>query len=321
MQRREFSRFLLGGSLALCGPWPARAEDYSEPENVYRAVRAGPRTTLEFPGGQINVVFAGDIDDSGRERVIAWIRRSAAALIAYYGRFPVREAGLLVVPSEGNRIGHGTSWGYAGSIIRVDFGQAISAEALANDWVLIHEMVHLSFPVVPRRHLWIMEGSATYVEPVARARATQRSAQSVWDEFFHDMQKGLPQDGDEGLDRTHTWGRTYWGGAIFCLLADVRTRQATGNRLGFEDAMRAVNHASGGNSAEWSIAQVIEAGDRATGTKVLAQLYQSMAEGPEHPDLGALWRDLGVVADGDGVRLDDGAAWAAARRAITASAA
>ena len=41
---------------------------------------------------------------------------------------------------------------------------------------------------------------------------------------------GLPEPGDEGLDYTHTWGRTYWGGATFCLLADVRIRRETHNR-------------------------------------------------------------------------------------------
>jgi hypothetical protein len=35
------------------------------------------------------------------------------------------------------------------------------------------------------------------------------------------MPQGEPQRGDRGLDGTHTWGRTYWGGAMFCLLTDV----------------------------------------------------------------------------------------------------
>jgi hypothetical protein len=320
MKRRQFNRLLCAGTLAASGVLPARAEDFEEPEDVHRALRTLHPTTLERGGGRINVAFAGEISASDRDRVLAWVTRSADALIAYLGRFSVAQAGILVVPNSGNRIGHGISWGYGGSIVRVDFGVGISPEVLANDWVLIHEMVHLSFPTIPRRHLWLEEGSATYVEPVARARSGQRPAQSVWDEFFHDMPKGLPQDDDQGLDRTHTWGRTYWGGAIFCLVADVHTRQATSNRLGLEDAMRAISRASGGNSAEWNIEQVIAAGDKASGTEVLAQTYRDMGLGRARPDLAALFRDLGVEADGDTVRLNDAAPLAAIRSAITARA-
>ena len=46
------------------------------------------------------------------------------------------------------------------------------------------------------------------------------------------MPFGLPKEGDKGLDYTHTWGRTYWGGAIFCLLADIEIRQQTNNKNG-----------------------------------------------------------------------------------------
>ena len=45
--------------------------------------------------------------------------------------------------------------------------------------------------------------------------------------MMRDMPKGLPQAGDQGLDNTATWGRKYWGGAMFCLLADIEIRKAT----------------------------------------------------------------------------------------------
>jgi len=31
---------------------------------------------------------------------------------------------------------------------------------------------------------------------------------------------------DRGLDHTHTWGRTYWGGALFCLPRRVEIASA-----------------------------------------------------------------------------------------------
>ena len=130
------------------------------------------------------------------------------------------------------------------------------------------------------------------------------------------MPRGLPLPGDRGLDHTHTWGRTYWGGAMFCLLADVHIRQSTHLRFGLQDALRAVLRASGGLSADWPIERVLRTGDAAVGTRTLEELYAQMKDTPVAPDLMALWRQLGVLPDGGSVRLDDDAPLAGARRAI-----
>ena len=109
-----------------------------------------------------------------------------------------------------------------------------------DDWMLTHEMIHLAFPSMARTHHWIEEGISVYVEPVARVQAGQLSAERMWSDVVRDMPQGEPEAGDNGLDRTHTWGRTYWGGAMFCLVADVRIRQKTGNHKGLQDALRGI---------------------------------------------------------------------------------
>jgi hypothetical protein len=62
------------------------------------------------------------------------------------------------------------------------------------------------------------------------------------------------------------------------------------------------------------------AGDAATGTTVLLDLYRRLANSPapSGTELDALWQALGVRAEDRGVRLDDTAPLAASRRAITA---
>jgi hypothetical protein len=62
----------------------------------------------------------------------------------------------------------------------------------------------------------------------------------VWRDLIEGLPHGLPRAGDRGLDFTPTWGRTYWGGAMYCLLADVEIRKRTGNRHGLQDALRGV---------------------------------------------------------------------------------
>ena len=103
---------------------------------------------------------------------------------------------------------------------------------LADDWMMTHELVHMAFPSLPDDQHWMEEGLATYIEPLARVMTGELKARQVWRDMVRDMPKGEPAEGDEGLDHTHTWGRTYWGGALFCLVADVEIRAKTGNQKG-----------------------------------------------------------------------------------------
>jgi hypothetical protein len=193
--------------------------------------------------------------------------------------------------------------------------RATSAD-LKKDWMLTHEMVHFGFPSVPESHHWIEEGTATYIEPIARARAGMLDISRAWFETVRDMPQGLPAAGDKGLDHTHTWGRTYWGGALFCLLADVEIRKRTKNSKGFVDAMRGINRAGGTIDADWPVTRAFEIGDAATGGRTLMELYDKMRATPVTPDLPALWKQLGVERADETVKFDDSAPLAAIRKGI-----
>ena len=60
--------------------------------------------------------------------------------------------------------------------------------------------------------------------------------------------------------------------------------------------------------------------DKATGTKVLSQMYARWSSTPVHVDLDALWKELGVSAGpNNGVVLDAKAPLAAVRQSISTS--
>jgi hypothetical protein len=122
---------------------------------------------------------------------------------------------------------------------------------------------------------------------------------------------------DLGLDHTPTWGRTYWGGAAFWLLADVSIYERTRGRQNLLDALRAVNRKSGGNAADWSADDVMAAGDAATGTDVLAGLYADMKAKPIEVDLQGLFEKIGVSNSGGRILFDDRAPLAEFRRRLT----
>src|SRR5260370_40094411 len=99
------------------------------------------------------------------------------------------------------------------------------------------------------------------------------------------MPQGLPQVGDRGLDHTHTWGRTYWGGALFCLLADVEIRRKTNNAKGLQHALRGILDAGGDIRKEWNLENDLRTGDRGVEENDLQPLYQKMKDKPVIVDL------------------------------------
>jgi hypothetical protein len=195
-------------------------------------------------------------------------------------------------------------------------GESSGEDDLADDWVLVHEMVHFAFPTLGDAHNWMTEGQATYVEVIARAQAGDISPQDVWWQFVNQMPKGLPRLGDRGLDYTHTWGRTYWGGALFCLYADVQIRKRTGNRVGLQDAFSAIVASGGVTTQTWPLRQALRIGDGVTGVKVLEELYDELRAAPGSIDLEQLWSDLGIKVGRSAVVFDDRAPLAAVRQAI-----
>jgi hypothetical protein len=262
------------------------------------------------------VDFRADQFAIGAAPILEWVRRSAGIVTAYYGRFPATPLTLQLRPQSGAGVQGGQTFGDGRAFMRVRLGRDVTAAQLMSDWVLVHEMTHLALPDTGSEHAWLSEGIATYVEGVARVQAGNRDEADVWAEELRSMPHGLPQAGDAGLDNTHSWGRTYWGGAMFCLLADVDIRERTHLRFGLQDALRAVLRASGGLTTDWPIERVLRTGDAAVGTTSLEDLYARMKDTPVAPDLRNLWQRLGVIPDGASVRLIDEAPLAAVRHAI-----
>jgi hypothetical protein len=309
-------RILVSCSVILLALAGAAAAGGGRGPLVWNASPDGDRLRASFPvaGGAIDITLAPTNTAVPREAIERWVERAADALTAFYARFPQRRL-RLEISTTGRRRVSGTTYG--GRRIRVTMGAASGAGDLDRDWVLTHEFFHTAFPDLDDRHRWMEEGLATYFEPIARARVGQVAEERVWSDLLDGLPKGLPQAGDEGLDRTPTWGRTYWGGALFWLLADVAIREETGGRRAADDVLRACLDAGGDGSRHWSMARVIETGDRATGTRVLADLYARLAERREDVDLDDIFRRLGVARAGRGVAFDERAPLAAIRRAIT----
>lgn len=279
--------------------------------------------TIHAGGASIRVDGAPGPMDLSRDKIIDWVQTAARAVSEYYGRFPVRRARVLVVPVADRRgVLTGTTWGGVdgfAAFTRMRVGEHTTEQDLVNDWTMTHELVHTALPSLSRNHHWLEEGLATYVEPIARAQIGTLTPEFVWQETVKGMPKGEPQPGETGMDQTHTWANTYWGGALFCMMADIKIREATGNRKGLQDALRGIVAAGGSIAVDWPMGKVISTADEASGTTVLADLYRQMGNQAFAPiDLEALWKQLGIEAGGEGVEFSSQAPLVAIRKAILA---
>ena len=283
---------------------PAAAAEDEQPVIVEQPV----------PGGRIELQFTPGFDDAQRERARRWVVASADAVAGYFGRFPVPRLELLLQGRSGVGVLSGATFGEPAVQVRVRVGRDTSEAQYHDDWVLVHEMVHLAVPRVPSAQRWLHEGIATYVEPLARARAGLLDAMQVWQGWQRQMPLGQPRAGDHGLDHTPTWGRIYWGGAAFCLLADVRMRQRGNVAKGLQQALQGVLGAGGDYRVAWPVVRILRTADAAVGSTVLSDLYRDLKDGATPIDLATLWRELGV----DGTQLHDDAPLAVVRRAILA---
>jgi hypothetical protein len=275
-------------------------------------------STWVIGGSRIDVTIESADWKISQADLMHWVQSAGEAVATYYGKYPVPHLVLRIAAFDGNGVRHGMTWGRdGGGLIKIGVGNQTTPAELAEDWMLTHEMVHLSFPSMADEHHWIEEGLATYVEPISRIQAGQMTALQMWTDLARDMRKGVPNPDDKGLDHTHTWASTYWGGALFCFLADVEIREQTNNKKGLQDALRGILNAGGDIRYDWKLEEALKAGDRATGLTVLTDLYAKMKDRPMPVDLSTKWKQLGIESDGKTVHLNDDAPLAAIRRAIT----
>jgi hypothetical protein len=208
------NRVVLVAALAAVGAAPAVG-----------APRGDPGTIITVLGGTISVEFEPGHIDVSRPEMMAWVSAAAAAVTAYFERFPVASFKVVIEPVPGKAgVITGTTWAEGGAHTRVYVGEHTTVADLARDWVMTHEMVHTAFPDQPYAHRWIEEGISTYVEPLARSWVGHYPAAKVWTDLVGQLPNGLPAAGDRGLDHTHTWGRTYWG--VRCSVSSPIPRSA-----------------------------------------------------------------------------------------------
>jgi hypothetical protein len=262
---------------------------------------------IEATGGTVEVAILRGPRAASDEELERWIGDTARAVDHVFGRFPVRHAALVLVPGQPLRH-FGRTLPSGGPSIAITLDAHAGPSALARDWVLAHELVHLGVPSFWNEGVWLDEGLATYYEPIVRARANMMDTSAVWDAFAREMPRGLASDGGSLADaRDHD--RIYWGGAIFALRADIEIRKRTGGARSLDDGLRHALDLGGDATHVWSLSRYLRVIDEATGVPVLSSLHAEArgerpltgcpAEGPSGAWAGILVRPLSCPSERD----------------------
>ena len=260
--------------------------------------------SIELPGGRLRYALLPGEPAPDAALVQRWISAGARALLSAYGRLPVPDVQLLVVP-----IGHGgdpVPWGEVqrggGDAVHLFIDQRRPAEEFRADWVLVHELSHLLHPIIFAPDRWLSEGIASYYQNVLRARVGLLTAQAAWERLhagFERGRHGTPRgrslaEVSETMLRDRSFMRVYWSGAAIALLADVELRRRSGGAQSLDTALAAFRDCCLPADRSWSARELMYQLDRLTGTTVFMELYRAHVDSDEFPGLDAVYAELGL---------------------------
>ncbi len=265
----------------------------------------GRRHEVPLSDAVLDVAILGTLTHMEDAAVCEWLRRTAEEVRTVRRHFPYSRVSVLVYPvpdwSVADVFGM-VLWSSPPSIALL-VGQEAQPSAFEEDWVAIHEMLHLAHPAILPRTPWISEGLATYFTEVARARSGRQTPERAWEELLDGFARGQAQAAGrtmaEMIEENAPPG-IYWVGAWFALRLDVELRRVTGHQRRLEDVLERL--ASQGPTA--TVGAYGAAVDAVAGRPLFDALLAEALQQPAFAGLEGLLEDLGVTPTPGGVKLN-----------------
>src|SRR6266508_1407882 len=108
------------------GPRTYEADLADLPEAPYSAFGPFETTHIRLTGGEVEVAVLPGEGGADRAALLAWVERAAGDVAAYYGRFPLPRALVILIPGGRRAVGFGTTMGNGGGSIMIWVGAAAS---------------------------------------------------------------------------------------------------------------------------------------------------------------------------------------------------
>jgi len=220
------------------------------------------RCEVEVEGGSLEVGLLGDAGEDARR--CAWVRQAAEEVLTVRRRFPYARATVLVVPVPGRGEAgvFGRVWWSMPPSVALLAGERASAPSFTEDWVAVHELLHLAHPIFLPRVSWLSEGLATYYTELAKARSGRHSARQGWENLVDGFSRGRAQAGSRTMEEVAAHGSLYqglyWSGALLALHLDVELRRLTDNRVCLESVLERLGEA-GPTSTQQAFGATVDA--------------------------------------------------------------
>ncbi len=288
------------------------------------------RHEIALGGGQLHVAMLAGADAAQRERLLAWLAQVGHAALSAYGRLPLADVQVLIVPVGAQReaVVFGQSLRGQGNGLTLFVDPAQDAQAYARDWVALHELSHLFHPHLGDAGAWLAEGLATYYQNLLRARAGLLTPAQAWTQLDAGFARGradTPARADLTLEQAsarmgerHDYQRVYWSGAAYWLDVDLELRRTSANRLGVDEALRRFADCCLAERRAWSPQQFVARLDELTGQQVFERRFRDYRALRGFPPIAPIYAQLGIRHDDKGLHLGGDAAMGDLRSALMA---
>lgn len=326
-------RMILPVGVSISAPWEVLPDEGAvqrfhiplTPRSWAASVAFGrfARREIVLGNGTLHVALPGIRDAVTQARLFGWIDAVGRAALSAYGRLPVSDVQVLVLPSGLQRqavvFGQSQRGQGHGLLLMVDAARPLAE--FSDDWTAVHELAHLFHVYLGDDGRWLAEGLASYWQNVLRARAGLLTPAQAWERLDAGFSRGRADVGAaQRLDHAPrtAFMRIYWAGAAYWLGVDAELRRASGGKKSLELALDRFAGCCLPATREWTPREFVLKLDALIDAEVFVSHFDMARTATTFPDLDRLYATLGIVKAGPTLRFDDTAPAAAVRRAIMA---
>src|SRR4029453_8026529 len=118
-----------------------------------KPIPGAPALTPAVPSGETQIAS---------EQLAAWVSAVAESNRRFWARSPTEGGLVVLIPSPSGGVPFGRVLSLGGAVVTVLVGEQATPRDLYDDWVLVHEFIHLGSPLMRDTGAWLNEGIATF---------------------------------------------------------------------------------------------------------------------------------------------------------------